>query len=197
MHQHKCSLCETVWQHGEEWDNDVDAHECPACGCHQFRILKDADTAALPAAGAAPPAEPDPTAALGDSQWLTRARTAFALNARTAPAQQLVAKLAELLARDPYPLVRLAAVEALWRFGDSARPAIPLVTRALSDPVAYVRRAAALTLGGLGPAAGTARLSLTGRLTDSNAAVRAAALAALKNIGPDSFSPVSEVWVVP
>ena len=50
MHQHKCSLCGTMWQHGEEWDRDMLAHECSACGCHQFRVFKvdGGQTAALP-----------------------------------------------------------------------------------------------------------------------------------------------------
>jgi predicted nucleic acid-binding Zn-ribbon protein len=53
MHQHKCSLCGTMWQHGEEWDKDMLAHECRACGCHQFRVFKPSggQTAALPEAG--------------------------------------------------------------------------------------------------------------------------------------------------
>jgi hypothetical protein len=191
MHKHKCSLCETLWQHGEEWDDDIGAHECPACGCHQFRIFRDADTQ-----GSAP-AGPDPVVALGASDALVRARTAFSLDARAAEAGLLVPKLAELVTQDPYPLVRLAAVEALWRFGAPASAAVAAMTRALADRQAFVRRSAALALGSFGTAAASARPHLTGRLTDSNPSVRAAAATALKNIGPDWFSPLNEVWVVP
>jgi HEAT repeat protein len=197
MHKHQCSLCETVWHHGEEYNDDIWAHECPACGCHQFRVFRDADPVIPHPAGEAPLAVADPVAALAAAEGLARARAAFSLDVRTAPAQQLVPQLAEWVTRDPYPLVRLAAIEALRRFGAPARTATPAITAALSDPQAYVRRAAALALGSFGPAAEVARFQLTRRLEDGNPAVRAAAAAALKNIGQDGFSPVTEVWVVP
>jgi HEAT repeat protein len=195
MHKHKCSLCEMIWQHGEEYDNDVGAHECPACGCHQFRIFKDADSAVAQAS--ADQEKPDPIAALSDTNWFVRATTAFALDVRTANAQRSVPKLAQMVTQDPYPLVRLAAVEALWRFGVEAKTAVPIMIRALSDRQAYVRRAAALALGSLGPAASTALMPLTGRLSDDNEGVRTAAASALKIIGAAWFGPISQVWVTP
>jgi HEAT repeat protein len=197
MHQHKCSLCMTLWEHGEEYDNDVGAHECPHCGCHQFRVHKEtAPTGAhplgQPAGGAA-----DPLVKLVDSNWLERAKTAFSLEVQSIDPERAVAKLAELVTRDPYPVVRLAAVEALWRLGAPAVAAVGTLTRALMDPQAYVRRAAALTLGSLGSAAGSAVMPLTGSLSDVNPGVREAAAAALRKIGPVWSNPVQQVWVVP
>jgi hypothetical protein len=193
MHKHQCSLCRTLWQHGEEWDNDVWAHACPACGCHQFRIYKEPGSAASPAAAAG--AEPDPVAKLGDPNWFVRATTAFSLDVLQADPQRTVPKLAEMVRQDPYPLVRLAAVEALWRFGAHAQAEVPTIARALTDRQDYVRRAAALTLGNLGPVAAAALSPLTSRLGDSNPAVRQAAAVALQKIGPVWPSPVNEVWV--
>jgi HEAT repeat protein len=123
---------------------------------------------------------------------LVRARAIFTLDVRTGQAQVLVPTLAALVTHDPYPLVRLAAVEAVWGCGAQARAAVPAITRALSDRQAYVRRAAALALGSFGLAAGTARQQLTRCLEDSDPAVRAAAAAALKKIGPDWFRPFTE-----
>jgi HEAT repeat protein len=197
MHQHQCSLCRTLWQHGEECDNDIAAHECPACGCHQFRILKDSQAAGAHPLGQGADAAGDPLARLADHDWFVRATTAFALDASDADCQRVVPRLAQMVSQDPYPLVRLAAVEALWRLGPAARPAVGAVTRALVDPEAYVRRAAALTLGSLGSAAGAAVIPLTGSLSDSSPAVRDAAAAALRKIGPVWSPAVSEVWVMP
>jgi hypothetical protein len=195
MHEHQCSLCRTLWQHGEEWDNDVWAHECPACGCHQFRIYKDPSSAAPCRSDGA--AEIGPIEKLGDSSWFVRATTAFLLDGNQADLGRAVPKLAEMATGDPSPLVRLAAVEALRRLGADAQAVLPAIARALADRQDYVRRAAALTLGDLGPAAGAALSALTSRLADSNPAVRQAASRALQQIGPAWPSPVNEAWVSP
>jgi HEAT repeat protein len=69
---------------------------------------------------------------------------------------------------------------ALRGFGESAAPAVPAVTRALTH--ANVRHAAAETLGAIGPQALTAVPALSRALNDEAPHVRQAAARALKRI---------------
>ncbi len=184
MHQHKCSLCGTMWQHGEEWDRDMLAHECRVCGCHQFRVFKldGGQTAALP----------DQTydklvAAFASADPFVRSTTLFALNVGDRAARGVLPNLATMATADPEAMVRLAAVETLRRFGADAASALPALAQALADRHPEVRRAAALTLGDLGTAAQSALTALTGRLSDNHPRVRtvvAAALAKIRCVSP-------------
>jgi HEAT repeat protein len=193
MHQHKCSLCGTMWQHGEECDQDMREHECRACGCHQYRTYKKRD-----------PGEPSTAAAqtlssllaaLGDTDSFVRSTTIFKLEAGDPAAQGVLPKVAELATADTEPLVRLAAVETLRRFG--AVMVIPVVAEALKDKHPEVRRAAALALGDLltlgkpNAAGQSAQVALTNHL-DSNPRVREALVAALRRIQPKP----SDCWQV-
>ena len=117
MHQHKCSLCGTMWQHGEEWDRDMLAHECPACGCHQFRVFKvdGGQTAALPEQTYDKLVE-----AFASADPFVRSTTLFALNVGDRAARGVLPNLATMATADPEAMVRLAAVETLRRFGADA-----------------------------------------------------------------------------
>ena len=42
QHSHYCHHCGVVWWHGHEAENSWDAHRCPKCGRHVFRINSDA-----------------------------------------------------------------------------------------------------------------------------------------------------------
>jgi HEAT repeat protein len=120
--------------------------------------------------------------ALDNPDAFVRSTTAFALDVRLVDSQIFVPKLADVVNRDTAPLVRLAAVEALWRFGPKAQSAIPALERALADVRPEVRRAAALTLGNLGELAGASTVSLGKSLYDSHPRVREAAAGALQKI---------------
>ncbi len=179
MHQHKCSLCGTIWQHGEEWDRDMLAHECPVCGSHQFRVFK--------ADGGQTAASPEQThdklvAAFASADPFVRSTTLFALNVSDQAARGVLPNLATMATADPETMVRLAAVEALRRFGADAVAAIPALSQALADRHPEVRRAAALTLGDLGTSALGAMTALTGRLSDNHPRVRTVVAAALEKI---------------
>ena len=164
MHQHKCSLCGTMWQHGEEWDRDMLAHECPVCGCHQFRLFKvrGKQTAALPEQTCDKLLE-----AFASADPFVRSTTLFALNVADRAVRGVLPNVATMATADPEVLVRLAAVETLRRFGADAVAALPALAQALADRHPEVRRAAALTLGDLGTA-GSALTALTGRLSDNH-----------------------------
>jgi HEAT repeat protein len=177
MHRHKCSLCGTIWEHGEEWDNDMRAHECGACGSHQFRLLIERRPEAP-----APAARPALSEALASSKPFDRSTAVFSLETQTSEARGAMPRLLEMLSGDPEPMVRLAVVEALRRFGAEASGAVPALAGALQDGYAEVRRAAALTLGSLGPAAGVAQTALASSLHDVNPRVREAAAKALQTI---------------
>ena len=179
MHQHKCSLCGTIWQHGEEWDRDMLAHECRVCGSHQFRVFK--------ADGGQTAASPEQThdklvAAFASADPFVRSTTLFALNVGDQAARGVLPNLATMATADPETMVRLAAVEALRRFGADAVAAIPALSQALADRHPEVRRAAALTLGDLGTAALGALTALTDRLSDNHPRVRTVVAAALEKI---------------
>jgi HEAT repeat protein len=179
MHQHKCSLCGTIWQHGEEWDRDMLAHECRVCGSHQFRVFK--------ADGGQTAASPEQThdklvAAFASADPFVRSTTLFALNVGDQAARGVLPNLATMATADPETMVRLAAVEALRRFGADAVAAIPALSQALADRHPAVRRAAALTLGDLGTAALGALTALTGRLSDNHPRVRTVVATALEKI---------------
>ena len=153
MHQHKCSLCGTMWQHGEELDRDMLAHECSVCGCHQFRVFKEdgGHTAALPEQ-----THDKLVAAFASADPFVRSTTLFALNVGDQAARGVLPNLATMATADPETMVRLAAVETLRRFGADAVAALPALSQALVDRHPEVRRAAALTLGDLGTAAQSA-----------------------------------------
>jgi HEAT repeat protein len=165
-----------MWEHGEEWDNSIPAHECPGCGCHQFRVHKNRD-----------PAEarfdwPKLLESLSDPAPFVRSTALFALEVANADAQLVVPKLAQVAVQDPEPMVRLAAVETLWRFGPEAIASWPAVAQALADRRAEVRRAAALTLAAFGPSAADAVPQLMSASHDGNPRVREAAITALSKI---------------
>ena len=92
---------------------------------------------------------------------------------------QLIAAL-----RDPDAALRLAAAEAVDRFGPRARDAIPALVQALGDRSDVVRTAAAVSLGGFGPLAKAAVPALRLLLRDAGAAVRLSAAEALARIKP-------------
>ena len=186
MHRHKCSLCGTMWQHGEEWDRDMLAHECPVCGCHQFRTFKGD--------GGKPATPPEQTyeklvESFASAEPFVRSTTLFALCVGDPAAHKVLPNLATLATADPEAMVRLAAIETLRRFGADAVAALPALTQALADRHPEVRRAAALALGDLGTAAESATSVLTGCLTDIHPRVRAAVAAALAKI-----RPMTGVW---
>jgi HEAT repeat protein len=81
--------------------------------------------------------------ALADSSPFVRSTTIFALEVSAADPQLVVPRLVEAATRDSEPMVRLAAVEALRRFGPAAAAAVPGLLVVLQDPHAEVRRAAA------------------------------------------------------
>jgi len=178
MHRHKCSLCGTTWEHGAEWDNDMHAHECAACGSHQFRTLIERPRVA----GQARSAGPALGDALNSTESFKRSIAVFALDMQSEEARAAMPRLLEMVSGDPEPMVRLAVVEALRRFGADASGAVPALAAALRDGYSEVRRAAALTLGGLGPPAGVAQAALTQSLRDVNPRVREAAAKALQTI---------------
>lgn len=183
MHRHKCSLCGTIWEHGEELDNDMRAHECGTCGSHQFRLLIERRPEARPAQSVKPPL----SEALSDAKPFVRSTTVFALDMQNAEARGVMPRLLEMVGGDPEPMVRLAVVEALRRLaveasGAGVGEAVPALAGALQDGYGEVRRAAALTLGSLGPAAGAAQPALTRSLSDVNPRVREAAAKALQEI---------------
>jgi predicted nucleic acid-binding Zn-ribbon protein len=183
MHRHKCSLCGTIWEHGEEFDNDLRAHECASCGSHQFRLLIER----RPEAGQAKSARPALGEALGSAKPFDRSTAVFSLDMHSAEARGVLPRLLEMVSSDPEPMVRLAVVEALRRLGAEASGAeagevVPVLAGALQDGYAEVRRAAALTLCSLGPAAGVAQATLTRSLSDVNPRVREAAAQALQTI---------------
>jgi HEAT repeat protein len=179
MHQHKCSLCGTMWHHGEEWDRDMLAHECRVCGCHQFRVFKvdGGQTAALPEQ-----THDKLVAAVASADPFVRSTTLFALNVGDQAARGVLPNLATMATADPETMVRLAAVETLRRFGADAVAAVPALAQALADRHPEVRRAAALALGDLGTAAQGALTALTGRLSDNHPRVRTVVAAALAKI---------------
>jgi predicted nucleic acid-binding Zn-ribbon protein len=176
MHQHKCSRCATMWEHGEEWDNSIPAHECPQCGAHQFRLHK------LRGPTEARFDWPKLLLALEDPTPFARSTAIFAIEAATAEAHLVVPKLAQLALQDSEPMVRLAAVEALWRFGPKAIEALSAIAAALQDKRAEVRRAAALTLAEFGPAAIDSLPHLTDASLDRDPRVREAVANALTKI---------------
>jgi HEAT repeat protein len=187
MHQHKCSLCGTMWQHGEEYDRDMREHECRVCGCHQYRTYKNRDPGEQPTATTQTLS--DLLEALGNVDSFVRSTTIFKLEVSDPAAQGVLPRLAELARTDTEPLVRLAAVETLRRFG--VVTLIPAVAEVLKDQHPEVRRAAALalgdllTLGELDAAGQNAQVALTNHL-DSNSRVREAIAAALWRIHPKS-----------
>jgi HEAT repeat protein len=183
MHRHKCSLCGTIWEHGEELDNDMRAHECGTCGSHQFRLLIERRPEAAPAQSV----KSALGEALSDAKPFVRSTTVFSLDMQSAEARGAMPRLLEMVSGDPEPMVRLAVVEALRRVavegsGGGAGEAVPALAGALQDGYGEVRRAAALTLGSLGPAAGAAQAALTRSLSDVNPRVREAAAKALQAI---------------
>jgi predicted nucleic acid-binding Zn-ribbon protein len=182
MHQHKCSLCGTIWQHGEESDRDMQAHECLACGCHQFRLYIKRDPGEQSTAAAQTLSTL--VEALGNANPFVRSTTIFSLVACHPVPQGVLQKLAEAATGDKEPMVRLAAVETLRRFGKDSSPAVPAIARALADPHPDVRRAAAMTLGDLGATDQSYLVALTSLLGDKNLRVREAAVAALRRLQP-------------
>lgn len=40
MHKHRCSICNTVWQHSEEWSGVIWAHQCPKCSQLELEVYK-------------------------------------------------------------------------------------------------------------------------------------------------------------
>jgi HEAT repeat protein len=123
--------------------------------------------------------------ALADASPFVRSTTIFALDVAAADPQLVVPRLVEVATRDVEPMVRLAAVEALWRFGIAAASAVPAMAVMLRDPHAVVRRAAALTLHNLGAVAASALPALTTATRDTDGRVRAAAATALTRIQID------------
>ena len=183
MHRHKCSLCGSIWEHGEELDNDMRAHECGTCGSHQFRVLIDRRPEEGPPRSARPPLGE----ALCSSKPFDRSTAVFSLDMQSEEARAAMPRLLEMVSGDPEPMVRLAVVEALRRFsaqanGAEVSAAVPVLSGALQDGYAEVRRATALTLGSLGPAAGIAQAALTRSLSDVNPRVREAAAKALQSM---------------
>lgn len=181
MHQHKCSLCETKWQHGEEWDRDMLAHECPVCGCHQFRLFK------VTGGQTTDPSEQTSeklVQAFASSDPFVRSTTLFSLVFGDQAAQDVLPSLAPLATVDSEVLVRLAAIETLRRFKVDAAWALSALVQALGDHHPEVRRAAVLALGDLGTAAQSASRTLTARLSDTHPRVRTVVAAALAKIQP-------------
>jgi HEAT repeat protein len=84
--------------------------------------------------------------------------------------------------------LRWRVVEAIGWMGVGAKPALPLLLRALSDGDASVRAAGAQALGRVGPAAKSATPSLIAALSDAQAAVQARALGAIRAIGPQAIA---------
>jgi HEAT repeat protein len=173
-----------MWQHGEELDGDMLAHECQVCGCHQFRVFKvdGGQTAAL-----TEQTRDKLVAAFANADPFVRSTTLFALNVGDRAARGVLPNLATMVTADPEAMVRLAAVETLRRFGADAVAAVPALSQALADRHPEVRRAAALTLGDLGTAAQSVLAALTARLNDNQPRVRsvvAAALAKIRSVSP-------------
>lgn len=184
------------------------AHECAACGSHQFRVLIDRRPEAAPPRSARPPLGE----ALLSAKPFDRSTAVFSLDMQSAEARGVMPRLLEMVSRDPEPMVRLAVVEALRRgvakvgdmqasgaevsgteaSGAETSETVPVLTRALADGYAEVRRAAALTLGSLGPAAGVASAALTRSLSDGNPRVREAAAKALQTIQSSEGAHVQE-----
>jgi HEAT repeat protein len=101
--------------------------------------------------------------------------------------------------RDPEPLARLAAVEALEAAGHVAVPAAPALIRAVRDPYRFVRWAAARTLGELGPLPETENAvpALAWLLHDEDLDLALSAATALSQFGPAASSAVPDlIWAL-
>ena len=77
MHEHKCSQCETAWQHSQESNGRFRDHICPSCGFLELMVFKPG----APPFGAAdyPQVVANLLKALADSDKAARRAAAFSL----------------------------------------------------------------------------------------------------------------------
>jgi HEAT repeat protein len=84
--------------------------------------------------------------------------------------------------KDPDPIARAKAADALWKIGTYADEATPALVAALADPDPAVREAAARALGRTSQGTRAAVPGLTAALKDDHAPVRASAANSLAEI---------------
>jgi HEAT repeat protein len=80
--------------------------------------------------------------------------------------------------------VRAKAIDAAWKYGEAAAPAVPLLIKSLKDPDEEIRERAAHALYILGPVAKVAAPELLAALGDKGHLVRCYAGKALGRLGP-------------
>jgi HEAT repeat protein len=131
---------------------------------------------------AARPAVPVLIEMLTNRDWVVggdAARVFARIGPETLP--EVIKALEEVLKTDASERPKVV-LWALRGFGESAAPAVPAVTHALTHANANVRHAAAETLGAIGPQALTAIPALSRALNDEAPHVRQGAARALKRI---------------
>lgn len=134
---------------------------------------------------ASAPAEPALIRVLSAGDPLERARAASLLGWIRGPkgAEDLVQRLVEQYRAEPPGIPAETFFDCLGRLGASARPALPLMLKALGHPHLGIRYRALSAIRALGPAAEPAIPALLRCLDDENSSVRYAAIQALGAVG--------------
>jgi HEAT repeat protein len=107
-----------------------------------------------------------------------------------APAADAVPALLQLTKKDPDPLTRIAAAQAVTAIDPKNETAIPALEEALQDKAANVRKKAAESLGDLGPGARSVIPILIKTVKDPDPLVSWASIDALGQIGPKAEAAV-------
>jgi HEAT repeat protein len=89
---------------------------------------------------------------LEDIDWHTRGDAAMALGNSSFRPETVISALVKS-AEDPKGMVKICSLQALAEFGELARPATPVLLRALKDPDSGVRLVAAFALDQIAPEA--------------------------------------------
>jgi DNA-directed RNA polymerase subunit RPC12/RpoP len=114
-HEHKCSRCQTAWQHSQESNGRYRDHICPKCGFLELMVLKPGQPPIGPADY--PQAVDNFLKVLRDSDDSARTSAALSLGYLRAQPDRAVPALATAAISDRHPIVRQAAAEALRGFG--------------------------------------------------------------------------------
>ena len=115
MHQHRCSLCGTVWKHGHDSFECFPEHICRTCGFLELMVFMPDNAPMGP--GDYPQAVANFLKVLDNPDESVRTAAAFSLGRLAAERYHVVPALVRKASEDSQPTVRKAAVEALGRFG--------------------------------------------------------------------------------